>query len=166
MITILIDSNIYGWELSYVTGSRNERALNCNKLITLLLEEVDKKKPSVNVLSFEIVIKELKEAKNYDLIALHDSIVSGVIKISDRIKSLSNKYFEECKKANLFNTTIEDCQIVAAATVSGSSYMVTENRKTLSRKEAVDIYQKINNEKGLKTPKIMDAKKAVSELFS
>lgn len=159
--TIVADTNVYGWYLSYtLDGSRQDEAVNSFNLLSKILES---KKPLV--LGTETVEREIKEAGKSSLSELFYSIVGGVIRKTEKIDIIAKNYYDSCKKKNLRLVTIDDCEIVAAAAISGAKIFVTENRKTLNNPKVVEIISAVNISEHILNVKIMDSKNALGEIF-
>ena len=160
--TIVIDTNVYGWYLAYaLDGSRRAEAINS---FGLLLKILELKKPVV--LGTETVEKEIKAANNPTLSELFYSIVSGIIKKTERAEKLALNYYDYCRKEKLNLVTIADCKIVASALIAGTKIFVTENRKTLNNPRVVKAVGGVNSINGLGNVRIMDSKNALGELYA
>lgn len=160
MKILLLDTNVYGWGLE-------------NSKIKEFLEELGKEKikekPKIQVLGCDIVLNEIRKIKDRKLRmnmgSLYESTVSGSISISDKIRELANEYFNKCKirKAKV---TIEDCEIIASASIAGIHTIVTDNRKTMGNPKALEVYKIINKQKQLKLPEIIGSRDAIRRFFS
>lgn len=159
MKIILLDTNIYGLALE-----RKDVAM------TLVLLSNEKQKPEKEhiVLGSEIIKDEInanthKEARE-KLNELYQLVISGEIRLTDKIKELALAYFNECKNQRI-KITIEDCQIAASSCMAGINCLATENRKTMMSPKSVEVFNSINAKKGLKTPKFIGYGMLKSLLF-
>ena len=142
MKRIILDTNVYGWYLSYVAGNRYPEAVNSFDLVSKLIET----KSKIEVLGTETIEREIKDAKNLTLTQLFYSIAKGVVKKTKRIENLASEYFAACKKEKLHFVTIDDCEIVASKTLK--------------------IFSAVNSSLGLVEVKIMDSKNALGDVFA
>src|SRR3989339_15327 len=115
MKNILLDTNIYGLAL--------ERKDVAHSFVVLA---EDKQKPERKYFVFgsEVVYDEInavpiKETRER-MSELYHVVISGEIKLTDKVKSLALDYFNECKK-NRVRITLEDCQIAASASLPEKS---------------------------------------------
>ena len=149
MITLLLDTNIYGLAL--------EKKDVANILIFLANEKQKSEKEHV-VLGSEIINNEInanphKEARAR-LNELYQIVISGEIRLTERVKLLALEYFKECKNRHI-KITLEDCQIVASGCMANADFIVTDNRKTMMNPKAIEVYALINKKKGLRMPKLI-----------
>lgn len=163
MKIIVLDTNVYGWYIEYsIKGSRQFEAVSSFTMLSKILEM----KSVVEVLATETIEREIKDAKNSTLSELFYSTIKGVIKTSKRISELAEEYFQECKKVKLRLVTIDDCEIVASATIAGVQLLITENRKTLNNPNVIRIIEIVNSSKGLKKLKIVNSNNAFGDVFA
>ncbi len=147
MHTLLLDTNIYGLALE-----KKELA----NILVLFTDEKQNPDKRYIVLGSEIIYNEInanphREARSR-LNELYQIVISGEIRLTDKIKSLSLEYFYECKN-NHIKITIEDCQIVASSCFANVEFIVTNNRKTMMSHKSIEVFTSINKKKGLRTPK-------------
>lgn len=162
MKTVVLDTNVYGWYQDYIEkGVRTSEAVNAFNLMTKVFENRDK----IQVLATETVEKEIKKAQRSELANLFYSTISGVIKNSKKVVGLSNEYFVECRKEDLYFVTLADCEIIAAAILSGVKSLVTENRKTLNNLTVKTVLHKINSKRNLRDVEIKDCKSFIGEIY-
>lgn len=163
MKIVVLDTNVYGWYIEYsIKGSRQSEAINAFNLLSKILEM----KNSIEVLATQTIEREIKAAKNSALSQLFYSLIKGVIKTTKRVTELAEEYFQGWKKAKLHLVTIDDCEIVASATIAGVELLVTENRKTLNNPNVIGIIETVDSSKGLKKMKITDSKRALGDVFA
>ena len=62
--------------------------------------------------------------------------------------------------------TIDDCEIAAAAAMSGARILVTENRRTFNNPRVAKEIEKANVAKKIRSIKLMDSKNALGEIFA
>ncbi len=149
MNIILLDTNIYGLAL--------EKKDVANILIFLANEKLKPKKDYI-VLGSEIINNEInanphREARTR-LNELYQVVMSGEIKLTGNVKSLSLEYLNECKNRHL-KITLEDCQIVASGCLANVNFIVTDNRKTMMNPKSVEVFTLVNEKKRLRTPKFI-----------
>ena len=162
IISIVIDTNVYGWYLSYtLDGSRSDEAINSFNLLSRIIEL---KVPFV--LGTETVEREINDANKTDLSQLFYSIVRGIIRNSKNIDDLAKNYYDSCKGGKLRMVTIDDCEIVAGTAMSGAKIFVTENRKTLNNPRVIAVISNVNARKNIYSVQIMDSKRALGEIFA
>lgn len=156
---ILLDTNIYGWAVEDIA------------VLTFLSKlEKEKKNKSKNmiVFGFDRIKKELlnnpHEPTRIKTLVIYSSVVSNILKRTDEVKALAESYFRMCKDLKV-KITIEDCEIVAAATLNGLDYIVTNNRRTMNSPHALDAFKKINTG-SYETPEIIDSKEAITRFSS
>ncbi|MBS3050674.1 MAG: hypothetical protein J4400_00805 [Candidatus Aenigmarchaeota archaeon] len=160
--SVVIDTNVYGWYLSYtLDGSRRNEAVNSYNLLSKILEL---KKPLV--LGTDTIEREIRDAGRPELAQLFSSVVKGIIKKSRNIDELAKNYYDSCKKESLRLVTIDDCEIAAAAAMSGARILVTENRRTFNNPRVAKEIEKANVAKKIRSIKLMDSKNALGEIFA
>lgn len=165
MKIVILDTNVFGWYLSYtIEGSRRPQAMGAFNLVSKLMEEKSKGKPSVMVLATDRIEKEVKSAQDSNLDKLFHSLVSGVIKKTRKIEDLAREYFRIAKEKRL-RITKEDCEIIASATLSGTKWFITENKLTINNPKMIEVVESVNLKRKLLSPKIMDSKQAIGEIF-
>lgn len=150
---ILLDTNIYGW------------ALERKQVAELLAHFADEKLlGGIMVMGSEVVRKELERIPHKDTrnraIELYRSVVSGEIRSTERVASLAEKYFAACKERRA-RITIEDCLIVAAASLASVTYLITDNRETMRGEKARGVFSEINRKEKLKTPIMVSSDEAI-----
>ena len=161
MKRLVLDTNVYGWHIAYAArGSRQEEAVNSFALVSKLQQAKD-----AEVFATDTIEREIKDAKFPTLSELFHSLVKGVIKKTRQVEELANEYYQLCKNNRLHFVTVEDCEIIAATAIAGVGFLVTENRKTLNNPKVVEIINKVNLSKKLKSPKILNSKNALGEIF-
>lgn len=153
---ILLDTNTYGWALE------DEKAA---MLIALVIDEQRNEHPRLRVFGYDVIRAELERNPHNDTKArtlkLYAAAMTAEIRTDESITSLAEDYFSKFKEENV-KMTIEDCEIVAAATVNGVDFIVSDNRRTLNSPRAKSIFKEINNAKELSTPAIATAEEAVT----
>ena len=159
MKNILLDTNIYGLALEKkdVMG-----------ILILLASEKQKFQKEHIVLCSKIINDEINANPNREarirLNELYQIVISGEIRLTENIKSLSLDYFNECKDSHI-KITLEDCQIVASSCFANVDFIVTNNRKTMMNPKAMEIFTFINKKKELRTPKFVGHEGLKSLLF-
>jgi len=162
MEIIILDTNVYGWYIEYsINGGRQAEAVDAFNLLSKVLEMKNK----VEVLATQTIEREIKNAKNSALSQLFYSTIKGVIKTTKRMNELAEEYYNECKKAKLHFVTIDDCEIVASATITGIKFLVTENRKTLNNPKVIEIIETVNSSRGLRRMLFTHFPKISSRVF-
>jgi hypothetical protein len=160
MKNLLLDTNIYGLAL--------EKKDVANILI-FLAEEKQKSGKKYIVLGSEIINDEINATPHKEtrikLSDLYQIVISGEIRLTDKIKLLALDYFNECKNNNV-RITLEDCQIVASSCFANVNLIVTENRKTMTSPKALEVFAFINKKKRLGVPKFIGCATLKSFLFS
>ena len=165
MRIIVLDTNIYGWYLAYtLKGSRQLQAIDAFILISKLIEDRIKGKHQITILATDRIIKEITAAKNPNLETIVYSLISGVIKSKKEIDTLTYDYLLKARKLKL-RVDKEDCEIIAAATISRTRWFVTENRLTINNPRFKMVIEEANNKKKLPIPKILNSKEANDELL-
>lgn len=158
-VSILFDTNIYGWALESETAA---------KLIAHIIDEQSKDTPRFRVFGYDVIRTELERNPHRDTrirtLKLYESAKATEIRTSDRVKKLADEYFSQFKGEGI-RITIEDCEIVASATVNNMDFIVTNNRRTLNSLRAKSLFKEINSANGFKTPAIVTAEEAVT-MFS
>ncbi len=156
--TILFDTNIYGWAVE---------DKNVLRILSFLIKGKNRKLSQFKIFGSKIIKNELRknphESTRIKTLKFYNSVVSKEIKGTKEAKNLAYLYFEACKEARV-KITIEDCEIVAAATINEIDFIVTNNRRTMNNPEALKIFKKINSDKFI-TPKIINSGEA-STMFS
>ena len=137
--------------------------------MTFLAEEKQKSEKRYFVLGSAIINDEInanphRETKTR-LNELYQVVISGEIRLTDKIKELALEYFNECKNKSV-KITLEDCQIVASGCFANADLIVTENRKTMMNHKAIDIFTSISKNKRLRIPKFVGYEALKSFLFS
>jgi len=160
MKNILLDTNIYGLALEKKDVAH---------ALAFLAEEKQKSEKRYFVLGSEIINDEInanphKETKTR-LNELYQVVISGEIRLTDKIKELALEYLNECKN-NSVKITIEDCQIVASSCFANVDLIVTDNRKTMMNPKAIDIFTSISRNKKLRTVKFVGYETLKRFLFS
>lgn len=159
---IVIDTNVYGWYLSYtLDGSRRDEAVNSFNLLSKILEL---KKPLV--LGTETVENEIKNAGKPALSELFYSVAKGVIKKTEKVNKLAQNYYDSCRKEKLNMVTIDDCEIVASAAIAGTNILVTENRRTLNNTKVKRIISAINIAEKITNVRITDSRSVIDDAFA
>ena len=159
MKNVLFDTNIYGLALE-----RRDVA----ELLFFLAKEKQKTEKDYFVLGSEIINDELnanphKEVKSR-LNELYQLVISGEIRLTDKVKSMALEYLNECKNKHI-KITLEDCQIVASSCFANVDFIVTNNRKTMMNPKSIEVFTSINKRKGLRTPKFVGYEMLKSFLF-
>lgn len=158
---ILIDTSVYISALA-------------DKEIEEILREISKRE---FIISSEVIEKEIDMASKFlrkidkkdDAQLLKDlyvNVISGTIKITDRIIELSNKYAIEVKNKISKDRSKEmkdDFMIVSSATIGNVRVITTFNRKTMANPEIVSIYKEINDRNKFKTPLFIRTKEELSK---
>ena len=159
MKNVLFDTNIYGLALE-----RRDVA----DILVFFAGEKQKAEKDYFALGSEIINRELNANPHKEVRArlndLYQVVISGEIKLTDRIKLLALEYFNECKNKHI-RITLEDCQIVASGCFANADFIVTNNRKTMMNPRAMEIFTLINKKKGLRTPKFVGYEMLKSFLF-
>lgn len=149
MKNILLDTNIYGLALE-----RNDAAHS----FVILAEDKQKPERRYFVLGSEVISGEINAVPHKEtrekMRELYQAVISGEIRLTDNVKSLALEYFNECKK-NRARITLEDCEIVASASLANVDFIVSDNRNTLRGPKAVEIFASINKKKVLKMPSLI-----------
>lgn len=160
MINILLDTNIYGLALEKKDVAH---------IIVFLTEEKQKSRKKYFVLGSEIINDEINANPHKETRArlneLYQVVISGEIRLTEKIKGLALEYFNECRNKSV-KITLEDCQIVASSCFANVNLIVTDNRKTMMNPKAIDIFTSINKKKGLRTPKFVGYENLKRFLFS
>jgi hypothetical protein len=156
-ITIVIDTNIYGWYLAYLRGNRKPEAIHSYVLISKQLAS-----KRLVVLATERIEREIKAAGSSSLKEIFLSTIEGIIKITEKVRELAMEYYKVAKEHKV-KAELEDCEIVAAATIAGADYFVTENRATINNPEFKKIVEEINTKKRLKRLKILNSEEVSHE---
>lgn len=160
MKILLLDTNIYGLALE-----KKEIA----SILVFFANEKQKSEKEYTVLGFEIINEEInanphREARSR-LNELYQVVISGEIKLTDKVKLLALEYFNECKSKHV-KITLEDCQIVASSCAANVDFIVTDNRKTMMNPKAIEVFTLIDKKKGLRTPKFIGLETLKSFLLS
>jgi hypothetical protein len=148
-ITIVIDTNVYGWYLDYLKGGRKPEAIHSYIFISKLLTS-----KKFIVLATERIEKEIIAAKSPSLAEIFTTIIDGVIRTTKKVIKLANEYYRISKEYKA-KVELEDCEIVAAATLAGARYFITENRLTINNPKFKKVVEEINLKKGLQKLKIL-----------
>ncbi len=124
------------------------------------------------IMSSEVIEREIKEALDFlrkrgdksnaeNLSVIYNSSISGTIKMTERVASLADKYFNEVKSRfgkDKAKKMTDDLRIVASASIGTVRYIGTFNRKTMASQEVIDIYSRINSGMKLSTPAFIQTK--------
>ena len=149
MKNILLDTNIYGLALE-----RNDVAQS----MVILAEDKQKPERKYFVLGSHVVYDEINAVPHKEtrekLREMYQAVISGEIRLTDRVKSLASEYFNECRK-NRAKITIEDCRIMASASLANADFIVSDNRNTLRGPKAAGIFASVNKKNGLKMPSLI-----------
>ncbi|MEK6946490.1 MAG: hypothetical protein AABX32_02690 [Nanoarchaeota archaeon] len=149
MKNILLDTNIYGLDLE-----RKDVAQS----FVILAEDKQKPERKYFVLGSEVVYDEINAIPHKEtrekIRELYQAVISGEIRLTDNVKSLALEYFNQCKK-NRARITIEDCQIMASASLANVGFIVSDNRNTLRGPKAVESFASVNKKGGLKMPSLI-----------
>ena len=149
MKNILLDTNIYGLALEKKDVAH---------ALAFLAEEKQKSVKKYFVLGSKIINDEINANPHNEtrtrLNELYQVVISGEIRLTDKIKELALEYFNECKNKSV-KITLEDCQIVASSCFANVDLIVTDNRRTMMNPRAVDIFTSISRNKGLRMPKFI-----------
>lgn len=161
---ILVDTSVY---ISALADSEIEN----------MLKEARKK---AFIISSEVIEREIELASNflrkrdrkddaYRLKELYNSVISGTIKLTDRVIELSDKYSEEVKAKISKSRSQEmedDFRIVSSAVIGNVETIATFNRKTMANPDMVSIYNETNSKNNLKTPRFVRTKEELLKLLS
>lgn len=151
---VLIDTNVYGWAL------KNKKI---REFLEILAIEKSKQKPMIRALSCDVVLREIRKTKDRELRSslrsIHDSVTSGYIKLSEKVKRLASHYIDKCEEEGI-KIENADALIVSSGTLAGVHLIITQNRKTMGNPKAIEVYNEINRENKLKTPNIVSVSKA------
>ena len=95
---------------------------------------------------------------------MYNSTLSGTIRLTERVITISDKYAENVRKElskDKAKRMKDDFRIVASASVGGIKGIATLNRKTMANDKIVRVYNKINSKEGLKTPQFIKSKEDI-----
>lgn len=73
---------------------------------------------------------------------------------------------KELKRKKIKGVDLPDIRIYSCATRSRCDYLITENRKSMNRKDVVEVLSNANKRKNLKVPEIVSCEKALKILFN
>lgn len=161
---ILVDTSVY---ISALADNEVER----------ILREARKR---AFIISSEVIEKEIDAAANFlrkigkksdaqKLKELYASVISGTIRLTDRVVELSDRYATEVKKRISKDRSCEmrdDFRIVSSAAIGSIEAVATFNRKTMANPEIILIYKEVNDKFRLKTPKFIKTKEELSKFLS
>ena len=171
MKLVMPDTNVYGWAIAKrLYNDKRKQAINSSLLIGKLVNEKGKEKPSIRAYSCEQIENELRSEKvrkeTPDIRTLHNSLILGIVKNTRKTNLLVSEYVKEFKRKKADRVDLPDLRIYACATRSRCDYLITENRKSMNRKDVVQVLSNANKRKILKVPEIVSCEKALKILFS
>ncbi len=161
---ILVDTSVY---ISALADNEIEN----------MLKEAHKK---AFIISSEVIEKEIDLASDFlkkrgqkndahRLKELYNGAISGTIRLTDRVRELSDEYASEIENKisrARANEMKDDFRIVASASIGSIEAIATFNRKTMANPEIASVYREINNTHKLKTPRFARTKDDMSKLLS
>lgn len=149
MKNILLDTNIYG-----LTLERHDVA----RSMVILAEDRQKPERKYFVFGSHVVYGEIDAVPHKEtrerMKELYQAVISGEIRLTDKVKSLALEYFNECREKRA-KITLEDCEIVASASYANVDFIVSDNRSTLRGHKSIEIFALVNKKKGLKMPSLI-----------
>ena len=159
MKIVLFDTNIYGLALE---------KKDVANILMLFVNQKQKSEKEYVAFGSQIVNQEINANPHQEtkskLNELYELVISGEIKLTEKVKLLALEYFNECKNSHV-KITLEDCQIVASSCMANVDFIVTNNRKTMMSDKSIDVFTFINKKKGLRTPNLIGYEVLKSFLF-
>ena len=161
---ILVDTSIY---ISAISDYEVEH----------ILREARKK---AFIISSEVIEKEIDAAATFlrrkgrkddaqRLKELYNDVISGTIRLTDRVVELSDKYATEVRNKVSKDRAYEmkdDFRIVSSAAIGSIEAIATFNRRTMANPEIIAIYKEINDRNRVKTPMFIKTKEELSKFLS
>lgn len=160
---ILLDTSVY------IAASEDEK-------IELLLRKISKK---VFIYSCEAIQKEVersidflrkhsKKVQGERLKRIYEDVVGGVIRTTINVEKIADEYENEARtllSKNKLRLMKDDLLIVTSATVAGIKIVVTFNRKTMTREEIVNIYERVNKRNKIPTIRFFKTREELFFMF-
>ena len=78
---------------------------------------------------------------------------------------LISRLIEDKNKEKKLNIEKEDCEILAAVTMSRTKWFVTENRLTINNPIVKKIVETVNSNRNLQMPRILSSEETIYEIF-
>ena len=159
---ILIDTSIY------IEASEKED-------VRKLLESIAKK---YFVQSCDPIEREINKACDFlrnrgekgeaeKLKIIYTETKQGLINLSDRILDLTRLYGQLANhlSKDQYKKMNNDLRIVASASVASVQTILSLNRKTMASEKMIEVYNKVNKEKGYRTPAFITTMEGLSKLL-
>ncbi len=154
-LRLLLDTNIYGFVIEFDLDlvekitSGNKVIIYGNSVIRNELRETPKGKRTAGKYSSRVML-----LNNFDLI-----VGKHFIQVTKKIEALAEEYFKEFKNnkgVQSWHEIKNDFLIVASATLKNLDIVVSEDKRTMLSKKAMDSYKVVNGKHLIRTPTFFD----------